>query len=153
FRGGFNRAERAPNIAELLLAPQQAFRTDPIGDVCSTRNTNIGSANPDTNAGGAAAALDVQAVCHELNAQGNGGEYVPVDEEYSFYNPDEILTRQQTGGGFSFAYAVGNEYFREHISANAAALKPEVADTWTAGVVIQSPMNSGFLSRLNLAVD
>ncbi len=45
-RGGFNRAERAPNIAELLLTPQQSFATDPIGDVCSTRNQSTGSANP-----------------------------------------------------------------------------------------------------------
>src|SRR5690606_19860786 len=35
FRGGFNRAERMPNIAELLLTPQQAFGAEAIGAVCS----------------------------------------------------------------------------------------------------------------------
>ncbi len=36
FRGGYNRAERAPNIAELYLAPQQTFAVAGGGDVCST---------------------------------------------------------------------------------------------------------------------
>src|SRR5690606_30014039 len=32
-------------------------------------------------------------------------------------------------------------------------LKPEVADTWTVGAVIQSPVSSGLLSRLQLSLD
>ncbi len=153
FRGGFNRSERAPNIAELLLAPQQSFGTDPIGDVCSTRHNLAGSANPTNNPGGAAGAADVVAVCQELIAQGNNGVYVPVTDTFSYYNPTEIQARQPTGGGFSFAYAVGNEYYRQNINEGAAPLEPEVADTWTAGVVIQSPVETGILSRMNLTVD
>src|SRR5690606_13891078 len=41
----------------------------------------------------------------------------------------------------------------ENIDPNYAPLKSEIADTWTAGAVIQSPMSSGPLSRINLAVD
>ncbi len=155
FRGGFNRAERAPNIAELMLTPQQSFASDPIGDVCSTRNSSTESANP--NANSASRALDVQAICLELMAIGNGGTYVPYDHAESFYNPDPgtVTTRQPagTGGGAAFPIAVGNSYYREHINPNIDPLKPEVADTWTLGVVVRSPFDSPALSRLNLTVD
>jgi len=151
-RGGFNRAERAPNIAELLLTPQAAFRTDPIGDVCSTRHVNPGSANPLTNT---TSALDVQAVCLELMARDNGGVYVPANDAGSYYGGDSTTQtqRQPTGAGGGFNYAIGNQYFRENINPDFPALEPEVADTWTAGAVIQSPFRSGPLSRLNLTVD
>ena len=36
FRGGFNRAERAPTIGELFLTAQQTFGFNGAGDVCST---------------------------------------------------------------------------------------------------------------------
>jgi len=151
FRGGFNRAERMPNIAELLLTPQQAFGTETIGDVCSTRHNNPLSANPNTNTTNA---LDVQAICLELMARDNGGIYVPVTDPNSYYYAPEITARQPTGGGgFTFATSVGNQFYRENIDPNYAPLKSEIADTWTAGAVIQSPMSSGPLSRLNLAFD
>lgn len=151
FRGGFNRAERMPNIAELLLTPQQSFGTEVIGDVCSTRHNNPLSANPAANTTNA---LDVQAMCLALMERDNGGVYVPITDENSYYYAPESTTRQATGGGgFTFATAVGNQYYREHIDPNYQPLKSEIADTWTAGVVIQSPMRNGPLSRLNLAVD
>lgn len=153
FRGGFNRAERAPNIAELLLTPQQAFRTDVIGDLCSTRHNNPASANAATNAGGAAGALDVQAVCMELMARDNDGVFLSPNAEFSYYNPVDIQTRQPTGGGTGFSYAIGNQVYRDTIDASTPALRPEVADTWTAGFVVQSPIRGGLLSRLNLTVD
>jgi len=152
FRGGFNRAERAPNIAELLLTPQQSFASDPIGDVCSTNSSSSASANPEANA---STALDVQAICLELMARDNPTGYVGIEDSASFYNAEEALTRQPfgAGGGSAFPVAVGNEYYRENINSDVPGLKPEVADTWTVGMVIQSPMSSGPLSRLNLTVD
>jgi outer membrane receptor protein involved in Fe transport len=86
-------------------------------------------------------------------ARDNGGVYVPITDPESYYEPGEELARQPTGSGAGFAYAVGNQYFRENINANAPALKPEVADTWTLGAVISSPATSGLFSRLNLTVD
>ena len=46
FRGGYNRAERSPNIAELFLTPQQTFAFNAIGDICSQRSNYFVSANP-----------------------------------------------------------------------------------------------------------
>ncbi|HWJ69391.1 MAG TPA: TonB-dependent receptor [Sphingobium sp.] len=150
FRGGFNRAERAPNIAELMLTPQQAFRTDAVGDVCSTNHSNAGSANPSQNPGGA---LSVQAICLALMQRDNGGVYVPTTDQYSFYEESVSDTRQPLGGGNAFSYAVGNQYYRENLNANVAALKPEVADTWTVGAVIRSPFDGPLLRQLSLTVD
>jgi len=157
-RGGFNRAERMPNIAELLLTPQQTFGTEVIGDVCSTRHNNPLSANPTINPTNA---LNVQAMCLELMARDNGGVYAPIfnpdgtENANSYYAPSQATLGRQaaSGGGFSFSTSVGNQYYREVIDPDYAPLKSETADTWTAGFVIQSPMSSGPLSRLNLAVD
>jgi outer membrane receptor protein involved in Fe transport len=151
-RGGFNRAERAPNIAELLLTPQQTFATDPIGDVCSTRNQSTASANPNANT---VDALDVQAMCLALMQRDNGGVYVAPTDAASFYAAGQENTRQPagTGGGGSFPVTVGNQYYRENINPDVAPLKSEIADTWTVGAVIRSPFTSPALSRLSLTVD
>ncbi len=127
-RGGYNRAERAPNIGELFLAAQQTFGVNLAGDPCSVANPLPWSANPD-NATGA----NVQAVCRILMEQSGNPD---ADTEYysGFQNPGTF--------GFAFPTLVGN-----------ANLVPEKAATWTAGVVIQSPVASGPLSRLRLSVD
>ncbi len=128
-RGGYNRAERAPNIGELFLAAQQTFGVNNRGDVCSTGNPNSFSANPKANPNAAA----VEAVCRTLMQQ--SGDIAADDEFYDGTQP--------TGSfGFAFPTLVGNEN-----------LRPEVADTWTAGVVLSSPFTGGALSRLRLSVD
>ncbi len=148
-RGGFNRAERAPNLAELYLSPQQSFGVDTVGDLCSTRLPNPASANPTTNPGGAA---DVKAACLALMTRDNNGVAVPEADFFSYYGP--IWSPfQPNAGGFSFNSAVGNQTYRQTIDPNIDPLKPEVADTWTLGAVIQSPVESGILSRLQLSVD
>jgi outer membrane receptor protein involved in Fe transport len=128
FRGGYNRAERAPNIAELFLAPQQTFGVNTAGDPCSLGNPLSFSANP-ANANGAS----VEAVCRALmNATGD----LNADDNY-------YAGAQSTSTfGFAFPTTVGNE-----------GLRPETADTWTAGVVLESPFTSPMLSRLRLSVD
>ncbi len=129
FRGGYNRAERAPNIGELFLAAQQTFGVNNRGDVCSTGNPNSFSANPDANPNAAA----VEAVCRVLMEQSGD----PTADE-QFY-----AGTQPTGSfGFAFPTTVGNPN-----------LSPEVADTWTAGMVLSSPFVSGALSNLRLTVD
>ncbi len=128
-RGGYNRAERAPNIAELFLAPQQTFGGNEAGDVCSLLNPTSFSANPATNPN----AANVLATCRILMEQSGD----PTADEQYYANPQSNAT-----GGFSFPTLIGNP-----------DLKPEKADTWTAGVVINSPFTAPALSRLRLTVD
>ena len=132
FRGGYNRAERAPNIAELYLAPQQTFAVNALGDICSQRATYRVSAGV-----GTPYAADVQAVCtavmNRTAGPGSGAAYYATP----------VANQPAAGAGFAFPTLQGN-----------ALLKPERADTWTAGVVIRSPWKSNpWLSRLMLSVD
>ncbi|MBO9581473.1 MAG: TonB-dependent receptor [Sphingobium sp.] len=156
FRGGYNRAERTPNIAEQLLERQVGISIDAIGDGCSTRNGNTFSANPAVNTKNA---LDVQAVCLELMARDNNGIYAPITNPdgtpnaNSYYNPTDAQTRQGTGTIFSNSPRVGNAVYIRDYNPTATKLRSEKADTWTLGVVIRSPLDSGLLSRLNLTVD
>jgi len=156
FRGGYNRAERTPNIAEQMLERQVGISIDAVGDGCSTRSNNTFSANPNTNTKDA---LDVQAMCLELMARDNGGVYAPIvnpdgtPNANSYYNPADAQARQATGGGFSNSPRVGNAVYIRDFNPNATRLKSEKADTWTVGAVIRSPFSSGPLSRVNLTVD
>jgi len=148
-RGGFNRAERAPNLAELFLSPQQTFGVDTVGDLCSTRLQNRLSANPTSNPTGAA---DVKAMCMAMMTRDNNGVAVPDTDFFSFYGPI-WSSFQDVGPGFTFSSAVGNSVYRDTVDGSIDPLKPEVADTWTVGAVIQSPVSSGLLSRLQLSLD
>lgn len=148
-RGGFNRAERAPNLAELFLSPQQTFGVDTVGDLCSTRLPNPASANPDTNPTGA---QDVKAACLALMTRDNGGEEIPETDFFSYYG-SFYSPFQPNAAGFSFSSAVGNSVYRDTIDSGIDPLRPEVANTWTVGAVIQSPVSSGPLSRLQMSVD
>jgi outer membrane receptor protein involved in Fe transport len=146
-RGGFNRAERAPNIAELYLAPETIFASAGGGDVCSTRNKLSYSANPDTNA-------DYQqaiAMCGQLMEA--SGEPTADDSYYGVdyrllttASPEDVrslvTTNQASGAATVFPMLRGNPN-----------LKPEVADTWTAGAVIRSPWDNPLLNDLRLSID
>ncbi len=136
-RGGYNRAERAPNIGELFLAAQQTFAVNTAGDPCSKLNPLSFSAN-DANANGA----NVEAVCRVLMNQTGD----PTADDF-FYQQDGSGTYINGAGnpstfGFAFPTTVGNPN-----------LVPETADTWTAGVVINSPFESPLFNRFRLSVD
>jgi outer membrane receptor protein involved in Fe transport len=128
FRGGYNRAERAPNIAELYLAPQQTFAVTTVGDLCSLANPFAFSAGPNNPN-----AANVRATCEALmDATGD------LSAKVNYYGAPQ----SNATFGFAFPSLVGNP-----------TLEPEKANTWTAGVVINSPVSSGLLSRLRLAID
>jgi iron complex outermembrane receptor protein len=129
FRGGFNRAERAPNIAELYLAPQQTFVFAAAGDPCSTNNPLPYSANPATNAN----AAKVKTLCSALMNRSD-----PNTSNKFYADP----TFQTSGGTFAFPSLIGNN-----------KLKPEKANTWTAGVVLRSPFQNDMLRSFRLAID
>lgn len=131
-RGGFNRAVRAPNIAELFLAPQQTFAFSGGGDPCSVNNTLPYSANPATNPD----AAQVRALCTAIMNQFDSGSQNTADR---FYNNPQAQT---VGGTFAFPSLRGNPDVGE-----------ETADTWTAGLVVNSPFDTPALSGLRLAID
>lgn len=135
-RGGYNRAERAPNIAELFLAPSQLFGGNALGDLCSERSTYFMSANAGAPGNNAQQAADIKATCAAVMERTGGTGTA------SQYYLQRLLSAQPTGGGFAWTNATGNPN-----------LEPEKADTWTAGIVVQSPFASGPLQRLRFTAD
>lgn len=129
-RGGYNKAVRAPNIAELYLAPQQSFTAAGGGDVCRLNNTLAYSANPAANPN----AANVRAVCGILMDQSIAGTSATFYSNPQFFNA--------AGPAFAFPTLVGNP-----------TVKPEQAKTWTIGAVLTSTASSEWLRRLRLTVD
>jgi len=123
-RGGFQRANRAPNLVELFDPGTSAVVFGP-GDQCSTQQTLAGnfsaswSANPATNAGGATGAAKVKALCTYLMGAGAASAYYASD----------------TGPiGHSF-----DQFFMSVNSIGNTNLRNEKSDTWTVGLVMRSP--------------
>ncbi len=129
FRGGFNRAERSPNVGELYLAPSQTFQTGQSGDLCSLANSSPFSANP-ANANGAQAL----ALCRALMDKS-----APGTANTFYANPQ---FSQGVGPAFAFPSVRGNPN-----------LQPETAKTYTIGTVISSPFESDLTRNLRLSLD
>ena len=128
-RGGYNKAVRAPNIAELYLAPQQTFVFNSSGDLCSLANPSKYSANP-ANANAAQA----RALCNALMEKAAPGTAAHFYGDPAYYNT--------VGGTFAFPTLQGNP-----------SVKPEEAHTWTLGVVLDSPFESDLLHAARVSVD
>jgi iron complex outermembrane recepter protein len=126
FRGGYNKAERSPNVGELFQALQQVFAVAGRGDVCSINNQTPWGANPATNPNSAAAV----AICTAL--------MTPQGAANFYGNP----ANQGAGFAFVFQSSTGNP-----------DLTPEVAKTWTVGAVLQSPLENPWFRRLRLSAD
>lgn len=150
FRGGFNRATRAPNLGELFLNPQEIFTGGgSFGDACGIRsNAPYGAAGilPDPNqlpgqdppelAPGQtqAGALSTLLICQAMMG-GPGSNAVT-----QYY--DIAGTGGGAGGGFAWVLQQGNEN-----------LTSEIADTWTFGLVARSPWTSPWASGLTASLD
>jgi len=128
-RGGLNRAERSPNIGELHLAPSQTFQVGAAGDLCSLANPSPFSANP-ANANGAQAL----ALCTALMERAAPGTAA------TFYANPQFS--QAVGPTFAFPSVTGNPN-----------LTTETADTWTVGLVFDSPFEAEMLQTLRLSID
>lgn len=148
FRGGFNRATRAPNLGELFLAQQEIFQVggNNFGDPCGLRSTapyGAGGTGPDPDlqpgeippplAAGqtTAGAQSARLICEALMGAAGANQ---------FYN-----VANATGGGgglFNWVQQVGNP-----------ALKSETADTWTFGFVMNSPFERPWLRGATLSID
>jgi outer membrane receptor protein involved in Fe transport len=140
-RGGANRAERSPNIGELYLAPSQTFQVGAAGDLCSLANPSPYSANPNNWGGGPAdpALIDplvnqAFGLCQALMERATPGTAA------TFYSNPQFYLAQ--GPTFAFPSVTGNP-----------DLTSETADTWTIGLVFDSPFESELLRNLRLSID
>jgi outer membrane receptor protein involved in Fe transport len=134
FRGGYNRAVRAPNLAESFQGRQNGFGVagaTAYGDPCSLRAIAPFGANAATNTGGAAAAAQTLAICQALMGPIGAQTYYGLVQ-----NPG--------------APASVGSYFEQ----GNPNLDTEKADTFTAGLVLRSPfVDSPVFGRMTLSVD
>ena len=126
FRGGYQRAIRAPNIGELFLAQTQTVGGTSFGDPCSLLAIAPFGANPAVNKTSAAQA---QALCSKLMGTTGASAY---------YTGTQIAQIP----GLSLPNTVGNPN-----------LDPETAKTFTAGFVFSSLSDNRFGKRLRASVD
>ncbi|MFO1505220.1 MAG: TonB-dependent receptor [Steroidobacteraceae bacterium] len=129
FRGGYNRAERTPNIAELYTLPTTSSQLTTGSDPCTTTN---GATLPKSNVAS---------------------------------NPDRALLQALCGAQINL-YG-GNSASNFHLAPNTVQLPPpavvtfrgdpnlksEKGDTWTAGLVLQSPFDNVLLRRMTATID
>lgn len=147
FRGGFNKATRAPNLGELFLNLQELFTGDGrFGDPCGVRsNSPFGAGGtgddpnpqlinvPEVIAGGQTAegAQSTRLICE---AQ------MTAEAVQQFYHTNNAPGA--AGGVFNWVFQEGNPN-----------LDSEKADTWTAGFVFTSRAENPWLGGITAAVD
>ncbi|MEJ0099245.1 MAG: TonB-dependent receptor [Pseudomonadota bacterium] len=146
FRGGFNRATRAPNLGEMFLPLQQIFTGAGVfGDPCGVlSNSPFGAGgaieNPLYGSTGQHSALAAG-----QTATGANSAYLICRAQMGAAGANAFYTTGQPaagGGGFAWVNQIGNPN-----------LHSETADTWTAGLVIQSPFEHALLRGLTATVD
>ncbi len=156
-RGGYNLATRAPNLGEMFLNPQEIFTGGGnFGDPCSVR------ANAPWGAGGTARYDDEVPTEPTAPVLASGQDQAGADRTADictilmgatgaadYYNgivggvdSNRDFTQQGAGGGFAWVIQKGNP-----------ELRPEVAKTFTAGFVMNSPIENPWLSGITLAFD
>jgi len=134
FRGGYQKASRAPNLGELFTARTNTLINAADGDPCSLANTTTPnlygnySANPTLNPG---TATQVQNLCRQLMGATGAAEY------YRDGRTD---------------YLQGSQLFTS-LLAGASGLQEETAKTYTIGAVLSNLSSSPWLNRFRMSVD
>ncbi|HMA11041.1 MAG TPA: TonB-dependent receptor, partial [Steroidobacteraceae bacterium] len=128
-RGGYNRAERTPNIAELYTLPTTSSQLTTGSDPCTTTN---GATLPRSNVASNPDRALLQALCGaQINLYGgNGASNFHLNPNGIVLPPPAVVT------------------FRGDPN-----LKSEKGDTWTAGLVLQSPFQHVLLQRMTATID
>ncbi len=149
FRGGFNRATRAPNLGELFLATQEVFTIggNNFGDPCALRSTAPFGAGgtgldpvvdpadepPPALASGQTleGAMSTRMICEAIMGPAAANQ---------FYN----IANAAPGGGSAFNWV--NQQGNPNLTS-------ETADSWTLGFVMSSPFEGPWLRGLTLSLD
>lgn len=128
FRGGFQRANRAPNTAELFTGPTLTVAGFPLSDPCANTTLAPWGNRPDNPN-----RAKVQQLCSALNGTGTS-----VFDA----NPDGFIG----GDGGYFPLELESRKGNPNLTS-------EEADTITIGAVFRSPFDNPLLSRLTAAID
>jgi outer membrane receptor protein involved in Fe transport len=153
FRGGFQRANRAPNIYELfapITAALDFAGADPCANILSTTPPwgNL-TTNPNRE--------NVQLACAELISRDGGFDYTTIATDPNPGDPPGLfpaldLTHlsnyRETVVGYNGAFPITLA-----LQQGNPDLDNEVADTWTFGTVVQSPFQHPLLDSLTVSVD
>jgi outer membrane receptor protein involved in Fe transport len=144
FRGGYQLANRAPNVAELFTPiggsqltgiNGQPLTPDPCAVYPGTTPTwGNDAGNPNR--------YNVQTLCQYLITRDGGPAAVMVPGASANNYQYNVFGYSPTPFPFSIAVTQGNPN-----------LQSEVGRTWTAGTVIHSPLQHPLLERLSLSVD
>jgi len=127
FRGGPQRANRAPNVAELFTPSTVLVTLWPSGDPCSINNVvpwGNTPGNPNRN--------KVISLCNQISGAAPNLT-APISSTYG-------------GLGFYFPLALDQQIGNPH-------LKSESGTTWTVGAVLKAPFDSPALSALTATID
>jgi iron complex outermembrane recepter protein len=151
-RGGFNRATRAPNLGEMFLPLQELFTAggtygDPCGLLSNAPFGAQGVINPLPNTSQSGTTVNIASGQTAAGAQSTYQicrAQMGTSAATTFYGPSTVHAQNGAGAGgaLSFVYQIGNP-----------RLKSEVADTWTAGVVFQSPFEHALLNKITATID
>ena len=137
FRGGYQVANRAANVTE-LFTPKGGSALTTGTDACAnyTQTAVWGNVPGNSNR------LNVQTLCQYLMVREGAPStlYVPGTASANDYRYNVF------GGQFYFPFVIG-------VTEGNPALESESADTFTAGVVFNSPFDHPALERMTLSVD
>ncbi len=134
FRGGFQLANRAPNINELFLDASSSAVTLRNPDYCRSDTREVSGNHPNNPNRAAAQALCEALIGNNTTPFSVNDPAIPTDGP-SFY----------TGGR--------SDGVMLQISSGNRELQSEEGTTWTIGTVIRSPFSHPLLSGTTLAVD
>jgi iron complex outermembrane receptor protein len=160
FRGGYNRATRAPNLGELFLPQQQGGpgAASAYGDPCSLRS------NSPFGAGGAFTAPNATQLANDVFAGATTPTLAPGQTAAGAESARLICVAQMsmlnanpTSGTAATYYntqaqtVTGNNGFNNQ--RGSTSLGSEVAGTWSAGIVFQSPFENPWLHNITTTID
>lgn len=155
-RGGFNRANRAPNLGELYLNEQEFFGGGAqFGDPCSVDSTatfGAGGAAPDKSASGSPTGTPTKVV-NSKGAVGANSTYLICQAQMGANAANVFYNTNENGAGFDMAALSAPAIFGWLNEEGNPTLSSETADTYTAGFVFSNLSDDPWLAGLSGSVD